>query len=371
MKLALREMRRRPGRFVTATVILTLIAVLLMFLGGLLDGLISSSTRAINAQSGDVIVFSSESQVSFPSSRLTTDDRATIEAVPGVGEVGGLGVAQFGARVPDKGPRDLVDVALFGYEIPPDGVGDAPPTGQVLADATLEQQGIDEGDVLELGPVRAPVTVVGFVPEIPYNGQGTLWASPQTWRDVQNANRPDAVISDGVFQAFVVNGDGSTSPAELAAAIDAATGGATETLGVEAAANAQPGVEEQRSTFNQIIGVTVGIAIVVVALFFALLIVERTALYGVLKAIGARTTTLFGGVVTQAVVVTVIACAIGAVLAVLLDLAIPPGSIPFEIAAPRIISSVAYLLVAAVIGCAFSLRRVLRIDPASAIGSAS
>ena len=39
VKLALRELRRRPGRFVVATAILTLIALLLMFLGGLLDGL--------------------------------------------------------------------------------------------------------------------------------------------------------------------------------------------------------------------------------------------------------------------------------------------------------------------------------------------
>ena len=44
MKLALKELRRRPGRFSTAAVILTLIAILLMFLGGLLDGLIASST---------------------------------------------------------------------------------------------------------------------------------------------------------------------------------------------------------------------------------------------------------------------------------------------------------------------------------------
>src|SRR5690606_15850735 len=35
MKVALRELRRRPARFVTATVILTLVAVLVMFLGGL------------------------------------------------------------------------------------------------------------------------------------------------------------------------------------------------------------------------------------------------------------------------------------------------------------------------------------------------
>ena len=54
MRLALRELRRRPGRFVTATIILTLVAVLVMFLGGLLDGLIRSSTDAVRAQDGDL-----------------------------------------------------------------------------------------------------------------------------------------------------------------------------------------------------------------------------------------------------------------------------------------------------------------------------
>ena len=60
MKLAWKELRRRPGRFGAATAILTLIALLLMFLGGLLDGLIAQSTNAINAQRGDLLVFSSE-----------------------------------------------------------------------------------------------------------------------------------------------------------------------------------------------------------------------------------------------------------------------------------------------------------------------
>lgn len=368
MRLALREMRRRPSRFVTATVILTLIAVLLMFLGGLLDGLVASSTGAIKAQRGEVIVLASTSEASFPSSRLTDAQRDAVAATAGVAEVGGLSVSQFGARLPDRGPRDLVDVAFFGYELPPTGVPAPPPQGQVYADATLEAQGVEQGSVVLLGPSRAEVTVAGFVPELQYNGQGTMWGSLDTWREVQRANRPDAAVSDDVVQAFVVVGDGSVGGEALASAIDAATGGVTETRTVAATAEAQPGVKEQRGTFNQILGVTVAIAVVVVALFFALLIVERTQLYGVLKAIGARTRTLFGGVVVQAVVVTVIAGTIGALLSVLLDAAIPAGGIPFSISAGRIVGSVVALLFAALIGCAFSIRRVVRIDPASAIG---
>lgn len=371
MKIALIELRRRPGRFATATVILTLIAALLMLLGGLLDGLLNGATSAVEAQPGEVVVFSSTSESSFLRSRITPETRSAVEAVPGVRAVGGIGVAQLGARVPGNAPRDLVDVALFGYELAPDGVPDPPPPGEAYADRSLESGGVEKGMTIEVGPRRTPVKVVGWVDGLAYSGQGTLWAATDTWREVVNQNRPDAGVGDGVVQSLVVQVDRGADPSAVAADIDRATDGATDSLTLDAAVNAIPGVEQQSSTFNQIIGVTVVIAVIVVALFFALLTVERTALYGVLKAVGATSWTLFAGVVIQAVVVTAVAASIGAVAAIGLDLAVPPGGIPYTLVPIRVLSSVLFLLLAAVVGCAFSLRRVLRIDPASAIGSAS
>lgn len=370
MKIALRELRRRPSRFATATIILTLIAILLMFLGGLLDGLLKDATGAVRAQDGDVIVYSATARDSFFRSRIPPELRSQVEAVPGVAEVGGIGVALLGGRVPGNGPRDLANLAMFGYEVAPTGVGEPPPEGQAYADEVLRDDGIGTGTEVLVGPARTPVEVIGFVSDTNFSGQGSLWVSADTWRAVQNANRPDATVGPDVFQSLVVRGDG-VSPTELADRIDAATDGATESLTVDEAVNALPGVEQQRSVFNQIIGVTVVVAIVVVALFFALLTIERLGLYGVLKAIGARSRTLFAGVVLQAVLVTLIACTVGAGIAVALDLAIPAGAIPFSLTPARVISSFGYLLLASVIGCAFSLRRVLRIDPAAAIGSAS
>ncbi len=366
MKIALIELVRKPGRFATAAVILTLIALLLMFLGGLLDGLIRSSTGAIRAQDADVIVYADTAQASFARSRIDAELRAQVEAVDGVDEVGGLGLVQLGARVPGNGPRDLANVALFGFEIPPEGVPAIPPAGQVYADEVLQADGVEIGMTLLLGPARSPVEVIGFVEDTSFNGQGALWASADTWREVLNSNRPDAALGDGVFQALVVRGD-----AGVGDRIDLATAGRTDSYTIDAAVRAIPGVEEQSSTFNQIIGVTIVIAFVVIALFFALLTVERTALYGVLKALGARSRTIFGGLVAQAVVVTLVASTVAGVLVVVLDLLIPPGSIPIYITAGRIVTSILLLLVAAVVGSAFSLRRILRIDPASAIGTTS
>jgi putative ABC transport system permease protein len=64
-----------------------------------------------------------------------------------------------------------------------------------------------------------------------------------------------------------------------------------------------------------------------------------------------------------------VAAVVAGVSVVLLDVAIPPGSIPLDVTAGRIATSVGLLLAAAVLGCSFSLRRILRVDPASALGS--
>ena len=366
MRLALRELARRPGKFATATVILTLIAILLMVLGGLLDGLIRSSTGAIRIQQADAIVYSESSQASFIRSRIEPEMRADIEELPGVTEVGGLGVVQLGARVPGNGPRDLANVAVWGYELEPDGVPEPPAPGDVWADQVLKADGVELGDELLVGPSRTPLVVAGWVEDTSYNGQGGLWADVDTWRQVLVENRPDAVLAEGVFQALVVQGDAST---DVVAAINEPFGSQVEALSVTDAVDAIPGVTEQQTTFNQILGVTVVIAVVVIALFFALLTVERTSLYGVLKAIGARSPTLIAGLVVQAIVLTMIAAAVAGVAVIVLDLLIPPGSIPLYISPSRIVTSIILLLAAAVAGSAFSLRRVLRIDPASALGS--
>ena len=367
MKLALRELQRRPGRFVVATVILTLIALLLMFLGGLLDGLVGSSTGALRAQRGQFIVYSSTSRNALVRSRITPATQAQIAGVAGVANTGGLGSVQVGARVPGHGPRDLVPVVLFGYELAPRGLPLEPPApGEVYADSTLKAQNVSTGTVVELGPARSPVRVVGFVDDSQYLGQSSLWGSLATWRRVLDDNRPGERVGAGTVQAVVVR----QNPAHgtTARAIDLATGGATTTLTIDQAINDLPGVSQQQTTFNEIIGVTVVIAIVVVALFFALITIERTALYGVLKALGASSSTLFWGVLVQALVVTLIASAVGIAASLTLAALIPPGSIPFVATPVRLSTSVAYLVIAAVIGCAFSLRRVLRIDPAAAIG---
>jgi putative ABC transport system permease protein len=366
MTLALRELRRRPGRFLAATGMLTVIVVLLLLLAGLLDGLFLGSTGALRAQPGDAVVYSASARDSLLRSRIDPELRRRVESAPGVRRTGGLGVALVGARVP--GRAGTTPTAVFGYELAPRGVPAPPPPGSAWADRRLAAGGVKVGQTLALGPTGLPVRVAGWVDDTSYLLQGALWVDPATWREVRGASRPDATVAGGVFQVLVAGGDGRPA-GDLARAVDAATGGATRTLTRDQAVLSLPGTRQQQSTFTAILVVTFAVAGLVVALFFALLVLERTVLYGVLKALGAPAWRLATALTAQAVLVAAVAFAAGAALALAIT-AVIPAEVPVQLVPSRAAGVAAGVVTMAAVGGALPLRRITRIDPAVAIGGA-
>ena len=364
MKLAWKELTRRPSRFLTAGGALTLIVILLLLLGGLLDGLYLSATAALRAQSASVIVYSTESRDSLLRSRIEPSTREQVAAVDGVESVTGFGIALLGAKIP--GRSDLADVAVFGYEAANARVPAPLPTGQVYADRTLQDEGVAIGDTLLLGPAQTPVTVKGWVEDTAYLFQSGLWANAETWRRVLAENRPDQVLGPGTFQALLVTPHEGVSDQRVANAIDTQVPGVSALTKQEAILGL-PGVEQQSSTFASIIGVTFLVAGLVVALFFALVTLERVGLFGVLKAIGANSRTLAAGLALQALLIAAGAFALGGALTLLLARVIPP-EVPLQLVPKRAIFIAIGIVVTALIGSAISFRRIVRIDPASAVG---
>jgi hemin transport system permease protein len=365
MKLALLELRRRPWRFAPAVIALVLLTGLLLTLGGLLDGLYNGFTGALRAQPGALLTYASDANLSVIRSRIDAATTAQVERVPGVEQVGGLGTVLLGAKVP--GQATEASVALFGYQRAPGGVP-APPeqAGQVYADTSLKAYGVKEGQTLLLGPQRYPVSVVGWVSDTNFLLQGGLWGGVDTWRGVLGSARPDQVLASGTYQVLTVSTAVGADPARVAAAIDVATGGKTQTVTRSFAVDSLPGITQQRSTFNAIIDTTFFVAALVVALFFVLLTIERVGIYAVFKAIGASSGQLFAQVALQAVVIAVVSFMVGALLALAVGSLIPP-QVPLHFSPGRALQVAVGLVVMSALGSAVSLRRVVRIDPATAI----
>lgn len=366
MRIAWRELIRRPSRFLTAGAALTLIVLLLLVLGGILDALVQSSTGLLRAQSAPLIVYSTDSKGSIDRSRIDAADHAAIAAVPGVHEATGLGIAPLAGYVP--GRSTPADVVVFGYEAPNRNVPAPPRPGQGYADRSLQDDGLLLGQTLEIGTARTPVEVVGWVEGTNYNLQSGVWVDPETWRTALNANIPDAAVAPGTFEAILVTPEEGTPVPALADAIDAAVPGVT-TLTIDEAIAEIPGVSEQDSVFTSIIAVTFAVAGIVVALFFALLTIERIGLLGMLKAIGTSSPTLAAGLTLQAVLISTGALAVGSLLALLLSQVIP-DTVPLTLSPGRFVFTATGLVMTALIGSAISFRRIVRIDPASAVGGA-
>ncbi|MGE5696260.1 MAG: ABC transporter permease [Candidatus Sericytochromatia bacterium] len=365
MKVALLELRRRPWRFAPAVIALVLLTGLLLTLGGLLDGLYNGFTGALRAQPGALLTYAADANLSLVRSRIDAATTAQVERVPGVEQVGGLGTVLLGAEVP--GQATEASVALFGYQRAPRGVP-APPekAGEVYADTSLKAYGVKAGQTLLLGPNRHPVSVVGWVSDTDFLLQGGLWGALDTWREVLGSARPDQVLAPGTYQMLTVSTAAGADPGRVAAAIDAATGGKTQTVTRSFAVDSLPGIKQQRSTFNAIIDTTFFVAALVVALFFVLLTIERVGIYAVFKAIGASSGQLFAQVVLQAVVIAVVSFVVGALLALAVGSLIPP-QVPLQFSAGRALEVAVGLVVMSTLGSAVSLRRVVRIDPATAI----
>lgn len=374
MKLALAEMARNRTRFLTVIGAVTLIVFLALVLAALGDGLYYGASGAIRTSSADLYVFSKDGREDLTRSSLPAADGARIAAVPGVAEVGAVGSLQGTAR----GPHGLFDLALFGTV--PDRPGGpthvlsgrlprAGETGTAAADQTLRRQGFSLGDRVMVSGSSVPITIVGFTDDSRYELQPTLWTTVATWQSVRAQARPEFAGQSQAVQAFTVALSPGAAAAPTAARIDAAMGGQTQTITRDAAVLALPGLALQRSTLNQIVYTTFGVAAVVIGLFFALITLEKRTQLAILKALGASTRYLASGIVVQSLAV----CAVGVVLGIAgsrLLAALVPATVPVTFRSTTAVVVVLATFVTGVVGAAFSFRRVTHIDPASALGGA-
>lgn len=366
MMLAFAEIRRARARFISIIGALALITFLVLTLSALSDGLFYGSTGAYRSSNANAYAFSSDAEGSLIRSRVPVADVAAYGQVPGVAKASGVGVLLSSGT----GPNGELDLAIFGVEPGGAGVpttltqGRMPNPGEndaAAVDQTVVDKGASLGSTIRVGD--RSVTVVGITKDSNYQLQPTIWTTLPTWRAMQASVRPETRGLPANVSAVALELTSGTTPASIAAV------NGTSVLSTDEATLAIPGVKEQRSTLNSIIYTTLLVAALVVALFFALIVLEKRELFAALKALGTSTTRLGQTVMTQALVASVIGVIIGAVGARLLGLALP-ANIPTLFRTESLIQISIFTIVASVIGALFSLRRIARIDPATALGGA-
>lgn len=370
MLLALKELRRGKAQFAAIMSALTLLVFLVLVLGALADGLFFGATGALRQSEATHYVFAEEAKGSFVRSQMDQSVVDEVASVPGVDAAGPVGVLLAGG----EGPNGGLDVAVFGIDTSSVGIADslvdgrlprAGETGVAAADVRFTEKGVSIGSTITVGGV--PAEVVGFVEGASFQLQPTLWTSVDTWRAMRDAARPELQAQSTAINAVAVRARDAADP-EVIAGIAEAIPGALALTSADAGL-AIPGVKQQNQTLSAIINITYAVAALVVALFFALLVLDKRALFAVLKAIGTPNRSLALGVVLQAVGASVVAIVLGGALARLFALVIP-STVPALFRNETLLTTAVAVLIFSVLGALLSLRRIARIDPATAIGGA-
>jgi putative ABC transport system permease protein len=371
MRLALAEIRRRRSRWAAIVAAVAFIVFLVLVLAALADGLFLGATGALRSGDSDALVYSADGRLSLVRSELPVSLLAEVAEVPGVGDAGALGLLLATAAAETR----EFDIAVMGHT--PGRAGE--PTKLVegrrpqvdeafvaLADVSLRIEGVVIGDEVRVTGSDQPVEVIGFVEDARYLLADTLWVTLETWAALRFEVRPETRGLGSVAQAFAVRTEDGADPEAVAGAIDAALG-VTETVTTEEAVLALPGVAQQESTFNAIIVVTFAVVGLVMALFFALITLEKRGQLAILKAIGSSNGFLVSGILLQGVIAATAGYVLGFGLSRLLVLVLP-AAVPVEFLPGTALLLLGATLLMGALGALFSFRRIVRIDPASALG---
>jgi putative ABC transport system permease protein len=368
VRLALRELRRRPKAFFVPMAILALLALLLLFPSSILDGIVREVTAGIRTAPADLIVYSSKANGVMLLSQVPPALRSKIDEVPGTATVATFDVKVQPAVI--EGETESVSVAVSSSTDPLRT--DVPGPNEGIADESLRTfAGWTEGITVLVGPYKRPVKIIGFA-----SGTNLFFANGLIVdrvtsllivlpRDAAVQANPD-VAAALASQALLVNVEPGADPKQVAGAIDQATDGATISMTRDVAINTMPGVEQQAITFGYMRGITLLVALVVVALFLSFMTLERAPLYAAMKAIGASSRQLFGAVVLQVVLITAVAITGAALLTYALTRL--PSPMPTVMLPNRIIETTMALGITALVGACLSLRRVMRVDAKDALG---
>ena len=352
MYLALRELQHQKLRSLLIGGIVALIAFMVFMLTGLTRGLSRDSASLLLDTPAQSFVTTKEADGVLNRSFLSPEQ---VSALQHDNEDAAAFAQTFVSF--SHGDKQLSGVLLGvdprGFLAPEASEGKSLRAGGAVVDESLREDGVKVGDVLTLKPSGDQLRVSGFTRSARLNHQPGMYVSLARWQKLNPRMH------------------GTVNAVALPAAPDQVNLGGADLSVTNRAQTLQvlPGYKEEQGSLTMIQVFLIAVAAFVLATFFYVMTLQKTAQFGLLKAIGASNRTLAGSVVAQMLILTLLAVAIAAAVTLGMVQLLPAG-MPFHLTAANIASASGLLLVVAALASLLSVRRVAKVDPLIALGAA-
>ncbi len=349
MFLAWNEIRRNKLKFGLIIGVSTMISYLLFLLSGLANGLINMNKEGIDKWQADAIVLNKDANQTVQQSVFNKKDienkykkQATLKQT---GEIVSNGhqkdnVLVFGVEKSSF----LVPSLIEGHKATKDN--------EVLADETLKNKGFKIGDTLSLSQSDEKLHIVGFTESAKYNASPVIFTNDATIAKINPRLTGDKI------NAVVVR-DTNWKDKKLNQELEA--------VSINDFIENLPGYKPQNLTLNFMISFLFVISATVIGIFLYVMTLQKTSLFGILKAQGFTNGYLANVVISQTLILALFGTAFGLLLTGVTG-AFLPDAVPVKFDVLTLLVFAIVLMIVSVLGSLFSILTIRKIDPLKAIG---
>ncbi|HDD0539868.1 TPA: FtsX-like permease family protein [Staphylococcus aureus] len=349
MFLAWNEIRRNKLKFGLIIGVLAMISYLLFLLSGLANGLINMNKEGIDKWHANAIVLNKDANQTVQQSVFNKKDienkykkQATLKQT---GEIVSNGhqkdnVLVFGVEKSSF----LVPSLIEGHKATKDN--------EVLADETLKNKGFRIGDTLSLSQSDEKLHIVGFTESAKYNASPVIFTNDATIAKINPRLTGDKI------NAVVVR-DTNWKDKKLNQELEA--------VSINDFIENLPGYKPQNLTLNFMISFLFVISATVIGIFLYVMTLQKTSLFGILKAQGFTNGYLANVVISQTLILALFGTAFGLLLTGVTG-AFLPDAVPVKFDVLTLLVFAIVLMIVSVLGSLFSILTIRKIDPLKAIG---
>ncbi|MEQ7291299.1 ABC transporter permease [Enterococcus casseliflavus] len=354
MFLAINEIRHSKLRYALVTGVMFLIAYLVFFLTGLAYGLAQDNRMAVDKWEADQILLTEEANDNLNMSMLPRSLYDEVDAPEKAV------LAQTAGVVTKEDNGEKVDVTFFGID--PDqflapNITDGEmftSDDEAVADSSIEEEyGISIGDTIKLAGSDKKLKIVGFTDNARFSVAPVLYTSIGAYQEIRFEKEDDS--ENARINAIVTRGKIKEVPDDLVA------------TDISKFINELPGYNAQVLTFGFMIGFLIVIAAIVIGIFIYVLTMQKSEIFGVMKAQGISSRYIAFSVIAQTFLLATSGVLIGG-LATIGTTLVLPAAVPFQINLLFFASISVMMILIAMLGAFFSVRTIVKIDPLKAIG---
>ncbi|SFS64994.1 ABC transporter permease [Paenibacillus sp. BC26] len=371
MYLAIRELRFAKIRYSLIACILLLIAFLVLFVTGLAQGLAFDNAASI--QKMDASHFIMEKDANHRFTRSVLNNQSLIEAGSIAGQENVQPLSLRMTTVTAEGTNLKTDVTLLGLR--PDGwlmpkvvEGKAISSqgmGQVLVDCKLKDSGIRIGTVIVDQASGLKWTVGGFVSHESFSHTPAVILSEYDYHQFQVKSAPrtgaEEAANETRYNAIAVKVNEKQSE-QLATLLPNA-----QIVTKADAVSAIPGYKEEQGSLLMMIIFLFIISSFVLSVFFYVITIQKSSQFGILKAIGTRSSYLIRSIAIQILLLSTTSLIVSVLIVRLVE-AILPSGMPFQLHMSSVALTSGAFIAMSLAGSLFSVWKVTRIDALNAIG---